>query len=1192
MSSSDDLEPPAADDRSSDELTEAQRFFLARMVELEAANRPVELEPMLEQRPDLAAQLQSLYETYRVGRGAIPDQANEPPISEAERLYRSLGDHSPRSSDAVERLCAARPDLEHELRALHAECLRASAEVESARLAVPREDDQTTLVASDLIEPFRAPHAREREYFLIETIARGGFGIVEKVWDARLRRVVARKVLPVDARPERLPVAVVRRLSRFLAEAQIQSQLSHPAILPVVDVGLDARGRPYYTMPLVHGEHLGKVIERMHKGEAGASLARCVQILVQACEAMAYAHEKGVIHRDLKPQNIMVGRFGETFLMDWGLARVLKAPSTRDQRPSPSVELSTLRADLDPQAGGMLTLEGDVLGTPAFMAPEQAAGHVSETGHLADQYSMGAILYQVLTARAPYSEPASSDPVALVNAVRRSRPEAIAKLAPKAPVELVAVCERAMARVPAERYATMRAFAEDLRAYLEGRVVRAHATGALAELRKWVRRNRTAAGVSACALAIILLALMSGYWLQARGRRQAEASNAALKDEQARSEQRLRKARWAGYRSDLKEVQARLDASDVTPGVDRLLAGCDPELRGWEWDWLDHRLDESDRVFVTDQEITSVAASPDGNLIAGGNHFVRVWQGDTGNCVLAGSQLNRIHCMTFSPDGGSIATGSQDATLRLWDLASGRQAAKVPLPDTAWAVAFLDDGRIASACEDRRVRLHEADSLAITHELPAFTAMPYSVTANDLWLAAGDESGEIRVWDLVSLEVVADCRVGGGVNALQFDAGTNELWGLAKGGVFRLDPRNPKVYPVDVPFGDEQNRAQRSYCALAVAADLVGIGLADGIHVVRLDGTPRARLFGAISDLVKFEFSADGKRAVSGHHDGKVRLWSLDRLGATHELAGPGEVLSICFSSDSSQLFASGLNGRVAVFDLTQIPVARREIDTGQGPIMILASPDGSSFLTVRRQRGPEYLKQWDARTLKLLAEATMTDFSTDAAWSADGKFLALSRAVRAVLVRGLDGEGGITDLGRSHNLTITRVAISPHSDEVATLDDTGGLCVWRTDGKKRGEWRAHEADGKCLEWSNNGQLLATAGSDVPWGKPTVKLFDAASGELKGRFDVQRILRNLSPRGTWSQIAFTPDSNRLAYTDNGRVIRLIDTASCEPVLSIEVKHNVSCLAFSPDGRFLAAGDEDGGIHLYWAGPRDREARAK
>src|SRR5262245_23998313 len=259
-----------------------------------------------------------------------PDQEpllDDDGMSEAQRcFYQHLFEaEKTRQPVAIESLCAARPELADEIRLLHesyrlaqglVKALESPPELEPS----PPSDVGSSFTLGDLLEPFRG----ERAYFVISTIAKGGFAVVERVWDGRLRRVLARKVLPVDVRPPQLPVPVMRRLSRFLAEAQIQSQLSHPSILPIMDVGIDDQGRPYYTMPLVHGEHFAKVIERVHGGEPGFSLARAVRVLAQTCDAMAYAHEKGVIHRDLKPHNVMVGRFGETFVMDWGLARVVQ----------------------------------------------------------------------------------------------------------------------------------------------------------------------------------------------------------------------------------------------------------------------------------------------------------------------------------------------------------------------------------------------------------------------------------------------------------------------------------------------------------------------------------------------------------------------------------------------------------------------------------------------------------------------------------------------------------------------------------------------------------------------------------------------------------------------------------------------------------------------------------------------------
>jgi hypothetical protein len=296
-------------------------------------------------------------------------------------------------------------------------------------------------------------------------VARGGMGAVLRVFDGELRRTSAMKVM-LDARPE--PQA----LGRFLEEAQITGQLEHPGIVPVHELGIDSEGRVFFTMRLVEGRDLRQILALARNGEEGWSTARALGVLVKACEAVAYAHSKGVIHRDLKPGNIMVGRFGEVYVMDWGLAKVLG----REEAHGTGSEvrgIDTARTkEATDRATGLATLHGTVLGTPEYMPPEQARGQVERMDQRSDVYSLGAILYELLTGAAPYSLATGGDSAADVwRRVLEGRLEPVQR--PDVDPELAAICAKAMQREPAARHAEVMELLEELRAYLERGVGRA-----------------------------------------------------------------------------------------------------------------------------------------------------------------------------------------------------------------------------------------------------------------------------------------------------------------------------------------------------------------------------------------------------------------------------------------------------------------------------------------------------------------------------------------------------------------------------------------------------------------------------------------------------------------------------------------------------------------------------------------------
>jgi serine/threonine protein kinase len=259
----------------------------------------------------------------------------------------------------------------------------------------------TRIVSPNLTESGR--------YDLLNELGRGGMGIVFKAFDKDLRRNVALKISRADRQTG-------RSHGRFIEEAQVQGQLSHPNIVPVHELGLDPRGRPYFTMKLVEGRSLASIIRDLRKGDAKARqdwpLSKRLFVFEQLLNCVAYAHARGVIHRDLKPDNLMLGDYGEVLLMDWGLARVLKKA---DDPAAGTVMVDTSRL----QTPGDQTLDGQIVGTPAYMPPEQARGERDKIDERSDVYSLGAILYELLSLQPPYAAKTASD---LISKVTSERP--------------------------------------------------------------------------------------------------------------------------------------------------------------------------------------------------------------------------------------------------------------------------------------------------------------------------------------------------------------------------------------------------------------------------------------------------------------------------------------------------------------------------------------------------------------------------------------------------------------------------------------------------------------------------------------------------------------------------------------------------------------------------------------------------
>jgi serine/threonine-protein kinase len=332
------------------------------------------------------------------------------------------------------------------------------------------------------LERLSSPERMQRRYAVRERLARGGMGEVWRVYDADLRRDLAMKLIRARSGEDpRTPDG--RLLRQFLFEARLTGRLDHPGIVPVHDIGVDPDGRVYFTMPLVRGRSLSEILELERDGREGWTRSRVLEVVLKVCDTLAFAHAQGVVHRDLKPGNVMVGRFGETYVMDWGLARVLSEIEDSERT--------------------------EIVGTAAYMSPEQAKGQANEVGPRSDIYSLGAILYELLAGRRPYALHDEGSGRAVIDAVRAGPPPKLEDLALTTP-ELVAIAKKAMVRSPDGRYADMEAMAADLRAYMEGRVVRAHEAGRWPELRKWIARNRLSTVTFAAAL-IALIGVLAWF---------------------------------------------------------------------------------------------------------------------------------------------------------------------------------------------------------------------------------------------------------------------------------------------------------------------------------------------------------------------------------------------------------------------------------------------------------------------------------------------------------------------------------------------------------------------------------------------------------------------------------------------------------------------------------------------------------
>lgn len=377
-----------------------------------------------------------------------------------------------------------------------------------------------------------------RRYRLRKELGSGGMATVYDAVDLDLRRHVALKVLHDEhrRRAETTGESEDRSaLQRFVEEAQITGQLEHPNIVPVHEIGRDQDGRMYFAMKRVEGSSLAEIIERMRAGDRSTlnryGLFELCEIVVKVCDAIAFAHSRHVIHRDLKPDNIMVGRFGEVQVMDWGLAKVIGGPAKSGISSSTSTFTGIVSTDAgDAQA----TIEGTISGTPAYMAPEQARGEIARIDERSDVFMLGGILYELITLVPPYHAESSlsalrraqshdlQDPKRAVEELTQTRrlpdgtrvDDAAVQRARKHPPELASIAMKALSESPADRYQTPRDMAQDIERYLKREEVLAHHYPLLRRAEKLIQRNRVKAGASAIVVTIVLLAALTILLIQ------------------------------------------------------------------------------------------------------------------------------------------------------------------------------------------------------------------------------------------------------------------------------------------------------------------------------------------------------------------------------------------------------------------------------------------------------------------------------------------------------------------------------------------------------------------------------------------------------------------------------------------------------------------------------------------------------
>lgn len=1033
----------------------------------------------------------------------------------------------------------------------------------------------TTRPFSAVLQPF-APTG----YEILAELGRGGVGVVYKARHKGLSRVVALKVLLAGHH------AGADDRARFQAEAEAAARLQHPGIVQIYEVG-EYDSRPYLALEFVEGSSLSRVAHGTPQDPRTA--AELVELLAQAVQ---YAHERGVIHRDLKPSNVLLQRGATSTpkITDFGMAKLLDAPER--------------------------TETGHILGTPGYMAPEQARGQSKSVGPAADIYALGAILYELLTGRAPFQ---GVTPVDTVVQVLHDEPVPPRRLQPKVPRDLETICLKCLRKEPAARYESAGQLANDLRRFLDGRPVLARRVGLLDQGWRWCTRNPALAGLAAA----LVLAIVGGFagitwgYLRAEDARKQEA---VARENEARHRDQ---AELALYYSRIALAEREWLANDVARAeylLDRCLPGAGyPDRRGFEWHYL-KRLCHADLLtFHAHREhIRGITYTPDGKHLitaAGTPDYARTGQerGDlalwktTGQLVgtFQGTQ-GQVVSVTLSRDGERLLAVCSNKKAYLWEMLSRRKLAEFDAQATYWQGAsgdFSPDGNTLAIPNLKSVELRKVENGALVGLLTGYQhAGMVTFNKDGRCLASTDRSGAIRVWDVVRRTEL--WQASGGPDAIAFSP--DGQW------LAFTDKEFVKVYDIS---GREVTRLRGhngTVRALAWLPSGKQLATASNDQTVRLWDVTTGRedrvYRGHQSPVLAVACSPDGRYITSGDANGLVKMWDAGRdQRAVMSLVTP-DTCAVSFAAASQQIIAAwltpGNRAGIRAFDSAtgalvyehSLPLAQRV----EWPLKYVDfSADGS---LIASPSGPEQtdVAIWQTATGKEVARLNGHKVGVRVvAFSADGRRLATAAWDRKpqspgeLILWELDEAWrGTPRFSFSTTAPIQCLAYSPDGRRLFAGDrgcfvpgqtqrTNGTITVWDADtGQQLRSWSAHHSRVQTLAVSSDGQTVASAAFGEEGG---LRIWDCTTGELR---------YTLKAPPAVTVVRFSQDGHRLAVAGYEGTVQLWDPKTGQDILSLrgpggqipENQANDTDIAFSPDGTRLAVNCWTKTVHVFDASP--------
>jgi len=967
--------------------------------------------------------------------------------------------------------------------------------------------DAEKLAPEDKIKNCEAAGTVIGPYKLLQQIGEGGMGSVFLAEQtAPVQRKVALKLIKsgMDSR---------QVISRFEAERQALALMDHPNIAKVLDAGTTATGRPYFVMELVKGVPITKYCDEHH-----LTPRQRLELFMPVCQAVQHAHQKGIIHRDLKPSNVMVCLYdGKPVpkVIDFGVAKAAGARLTE----------KTLFTEL-----------GQVVGTLEYMSPEQAELNQLDIDTRSDIYSLGVLLYELLTGTTPL-ERKRFQAVAFLEVLRLIREEESPKpstrlstteglpsiaanrgLEPKKLSGLVRgeldwIVMKTLEKDRNRRYETANGLALDVQRYLADEAVQACPPSMGYKLRKFGRRNRGPVFAGTLVLLALLLGTAVAAWqaVEARTAATNEANQRHVAEEEKKAadiarntaEEERDRANWMVYAGKLALAQREFQDNNGIFAY-ALLDGCPRELRHWEHRHLLSRFKSKQTFDGHTRSVSSVCFSADGNRLASASYdeTVRIWGADTGHELrnLKG-HTGPVYSVAFSPDGNRLASASADQTVKIWDANTGQETALKGHTGSVFGVCFSPDGkRLASTGQD----------------------------------------GTVRIWDAVKAREVRTVKAHNGfVYSVCFNPDGKRIASASGGASGFGEPGVVKVW--DAETGQE------------------------------------IRTLKGHTDTVSYVcFSPDGKRIASASWDRTVKVWDADTGQQVLALKGHRErITSVCFSPDSKRLASASLDCTVKVWDAEngdEVFALKGQMDHF---LSVCFSPDGKRLASALDRM----VKVWDAaKGQEVLTLKGHTKWVFGVGFSPDGKRLASASADLTVKV--WDAEKGHEVLAlKGHSGQVSSVCFSPDGKHLASASWDRTVKVW--DAEKGHALRAldgHTDRVYSVCFNPDGRRLASAGEDR-----TVKVWDVAQGReiftLKGHTD--RV----------HKVCFSPDGKRLASAGEDRMVKVWDAEKGQEVLALKGDSGgVKSVCFSFDGKRLASANEDGTVKI-WNATNGREILA-